>query len=110
AAMKQSEQKQKARPMIWGRGIEKEFQLGEQWIQALHGIDLEIPEGQFIAIMGPSGSGKSTLLYLLGGLDHPTGGQIVVGDYRLDQMQSEARARFRRETIGFIFQAFHLIP
>lgn len=96
--------------MILGRQIDKHFQLGEQWIHALDAVDVEIPSGQFIAIMGPSGSGKSTLLYLLGGLDYATDGEIIVAGYRLSAMNSEARAQFRRETIGFIFQAFHLIP
>jgi ABC-type lipoprotein export system ATPase subunit len=96
--------------IITGRQVGKHFQLGEQRIQALVQVDLAIPEGQFVAIMGPSGSGKSTLLYLLGGLDYATHGEISVDDYRLDNLNSEARARFRRETIGFIFQAFHLIP
>jgi ABC-type lipoprotein export system ATPase subunit len=97
-------------PIIIGRGIDKSFQLGDEWVQALDNVNLDIPEGQFIAIMGPSGSGKSTLLYLLGGLDRPTGGQIEVAGQNVSHMSGEDLARFRRDTIGFIFQAFHLVP
>ncbi len=100
----------KSAPMIIGQELEKSFRLGDQWVNALAGVDLTIPEGQFVGIMGPSGSGKSTLLYLLGGLDRPTGGAIQIAGQRLDGMSSAELARFRRETIGFIFQAFHLVP
>ncbi len=96
--------------MIIGQDVEKSFRLGDQWVNALAGVDLTIPEGQFVGIMGPSGSGKSTLLYLLGGLDRPTGGAIQIAGQRLDGMSGTELARFRRETIGFIFQAFHLVP
>lgn len=96
--------------MVIGQKLHKAFQLGDQWVHALRGVSLQIPVGQFICIMGPSGSGKSTLLYLLGGLDSPTEGEIMVAGQRLDGMESEDLARFRRETVGFIFQAFHLVP
>ena len=92
------------------RGLRKDFQLGDQWVHALKSVDLDIPNGQFIAIMGPSGSGKSTLLYMLGGLDRPNEGEIVVAGNPLDSMNGDELATFRRETIGFIFQAFHLVP
>lgn len=91
-------------------GVHKRFKLGDQWVNALIDVSIRIPEGQFIGIMGPSGSGKSTLLYLLGGLDRQTAGQIVVAGHRLDNLSSEELATFRRDTIGFIFQAFHLVP
>ncbi|MCA0456008.1 MAG: ABC transporter ATP-binding protein [Chloroflexi bacterium] len=97
-------------PMVEVRGLRKDFQLGDQWVHALKGVDLDIPAGQFIAIMGPSGSGKSTLLYMLGGLDRPSEGEIAVAGNALDLMNGEELATFRRETIGFIFQAFHLVP
>jgi ABC-type lipoprotein export system ATPase subunit len=96
--------------IISGRDIEKAFQLGDQWVQALDHVSLDIPSGQFIAIMGPSGSGKSTLLYMLGGLDRPTGGDIHIAGQDISRMSGEELAHFRQETIGFIFQAFHLIP
>src|SRR4051812_20356410 len=97
-------------PIVQVRGLRKDFQLGDQWVHALRGVDLDIPTGQFIAIMGPSGSGKSTLLYLLGGLDRASEGDIAVARHPLASMSGEELATFRRETIGFIFQAFHLVP
>ncbi len=97
-------------PMVSGRNLQKMFQLGDQWVQALRGVDVDIPEGQFVCIMGPSGSGKSTLLYMLGGLDRPTAGEILIGGQRIDSMDGEDLARFRRDRIGFVFQAFHLVP
>ncbi len=100
----------KHRPMVSGEGIEKHFLLGEETVFALNGVSLEIPRGQFISIMGPSGSGKSTLLYMLGGLDRPTAGHIEVAGESITSLSGEDLARFRRDTIGFIFQAFHLVP
>jgi macrolide transport system ATP-binding/permease protein len=102
--------RQPRRTIIRGRGIEKSFQLGDEWVQALDDVSLDVPEGQFISIMGPSGSGKSTLLYMLGGLDRPTDGTIEVAGQDVSHMSGQDLARFRRETIGFIFQAFHLVP
>ncbi|MBC8100293.1 MAG: ABC transporter ATP-binding protein [Armatimonadetes bacterium] len=96
--------------MVIVQQLHKSFQLGEQYVHALRGVNVQIPQGQFIGIMGPSGSGKSSLLYLLGGLDHPTSGEIMVAGHRLDGMSSDELAHFRRDRIGFIFQAFHLVP
>ena len=98
------------KPIILGQSITKTFEVGGQPLPVLRQIDLEIPPGQFVAIMGPSGSGKSTLLYLLGGLDRPTEGFIEVADHRLDALRSAELAAFRRETVGFVFQNFHLVP
>jgi len=78
-------------------------------VRALDGIDLDIQRGSFNVVMGPSGSGKSTLLYLVGGLDRPTGGQIEFNDQRLDEMDENRLAEFRRRMVGFIFQSFNLI-
>jgi ABC-type lipoprotein export system ATPase subunit len=97
-------------PIITGQNLQKHFQLGDQWVHALDNVSVQIPEGQFVGIMGPSGSGKSTLLYLLGGLDRPSSGAIEIAGQRLDAMTGEQLAHFRRDTIGFIFQAFHLVP
>ncbi|MCC7206149.1 MAG: ABC transporter ATP-binding protein [Anaerolineae bacterium] len=90
--------------------LNKVFQLGEQHIRPLNDVTLSIDRGQFTAIMGPSGSGKSTLLYLLGGLDKPTSGALVVAGQRIDQMSSEELAMFRQRTVGFVFQQFFLVP
>jgi ABC-type lipoprotein export system ATPase subunit len=96
--------------MIIAQNLNKQFRLGDQTVQALDRVSLEIPAGQFVAIMGASGSGKSTLLYLLGGLDRPSGGAIEIAGQRLDGMCGDDLAHFRRDTIGFVFQAFHLVP
>ncbi len=96
--------------IVVGRDVHKVFFLGDQQVHALNGVNVTIPQGQFVTIMGPSGSGKSTLLYLLGGLDRPTMGDILVAGRFLNTLGSEGLADFRRETVGFIFQAFHLVP
>ena len=83
--------------------------MGGTTVRALDGVDVEIPEHTFTVVMGPSGSGKSSLLYLLGGLDRPTTGEITVNGERLDQMDENALALFRRKTMGFIFQSFNLV-
>lgn len=96
-------------PFIRVSALKKHFQMGHATVRALDGVDLEIPAGSFTVVMGPSGSGKSTLLYLLGGLDRPSAGQIEVNGARLDQMDENQLALFRRKTVGFIFQSFNLI-
>jgi putative ABC transport system ATP-binding protein len=97
-------------PFIRMRALTKHYQMGGQVVRALDGIDLDIETHTFTVVMGPSGSGKSTLLYLLGGLDHATSGEIRVAGQRLDQMDENALALFRRRTMGFVFQSFNLIP
>ncbi len=84
--------------------------MGEQNVSALDGINLDIPTGSFTIIMGPSGSGKSTLLYLVGGLDKPTEGDILVNGTSLGQMDENALAKYRRQQVGFVFQSFNLAP
>jgi ABC-type lipoprotein export system ATPase subunit len=96
--------------IVRAKNIHKDFRLGNQWVHALKNVAFSVPEGQFTTIMGPSGSGKSTLLYVLGGLDKANEGMIEVAGKRLDSMRSDDLAEFRRNTIGFIFQAFHLVP
>ncbi len=91
------------------RNLKKHFEMGGTTVRALDGVDVEIPAGSFTVVMGPSGSGKSTLLYLLGGLDRPSDGEIEVNGQRLDQMDENQLAFFRRKTVGFIFQSFNLI-
>ena len=97
-------------PFIRIRGLTKHYQMGGTIVRALDGLDLEIDAHTFTVVMGPSGSGKSTLLYLLGGLDRATSGQIAVDGARLDEMDENALALFRRRTMGFVFQSFNLIP
>lgn len=87
----------------------KIYKMGNQEVRALDGVDLNLPEGSFNVLMGPSGSGKSTLLYLVGGLDWPTSGHILVDGERIDQMDENQLAQYRRDKLGFIFQSFNLI-
>jgi len=91
-------------------GLTRAFQMGDQTVYALRGVDLTIREGAFCIIRGQSGSGKSTLLYLLGGLDRPTSGQVRIADCVIDELDENELARFRRQTMGFIFQSYNLIP
>ncbi|MBI5945111.1 MAG: ABC transporter ATP-binding protein [Chloroflexi bacterium] len=96
-------------PLIRVRGLTKHYQMGGAIVRALDGVDLDIDAHTFTVVMGPSGSGKSSLLYLLGGLDRSTSGEILISDERLDQMDENALALFRRRTMGFIFQSYNLI-
>jgi putative ABC transport system ATP-binding protein len=89
--------------------LEKTYRTGNVAFEALKGISLDVPAGDFVAIMGPSGSGKSTLLHLVGGLDRPSAGSVQVGEYVLHTMNETALAKFRRTHIGFIFQFFNLV-
>ena len=98
------------KPILAARGLHKEFRLGSQMIHALNGIDLTIPQGQFVVIMGASGSGKSTLLYALTGLDIPSAGQVYIAGHRLDHISQDELAHLRGQMIGFIFQGFYLVP
>lgn len=97
-------------PFVRTHSLVKHFEMGNSLVRALDGVDLEIPANSFTVVMGPSGSGKSTLLYLIGGLDRPTSGEIVVNGQHLEQMDENQLAQFRRHTVGFIFQSFNLIP
>ncbi len=90
--------------------LRKQYQMGEVTVDALKGVDFTVTKGEFIAIMGPSGSGKSTLLHLLGGLDIPSDGEIVLGDRRLARLTDDEITIVRRRQIGFIFQFFNLLP
>jgi putative ABC transport system ATP-binding protein len=92
------------------RGVTKTYRRGSERIEVLHGVDLDIPQGEFLALMGPSGSGKTTLLNLIGGLDTPTGGQIVIGGERIDQLSSRELTRWRATHVGFVFQFYNLMP
>ncbi len=97
-------------PLVRVTDVHKEFRRGGERIDVLQGVNLEIPRGDFLALMGPSGSGKTTLLNLLGGLDTPTRGTIAVGGERIDQMSAGRLARWRAAHIGFVFQLYNLLP
>ena len=92
------------------KNLSKTYESGEERVPALVDVGLHINKGEFISIMGPSGSGKSTLLTILGGLNHPTDGEVVVDDIAIYQLPIEKLADLRREYLGFIFQSFQLIP
>jgi len=91
------------------RELSKIYSMGEATVTALDGVTLDIQTGSFTVVMGPSGSGKSTLLYLIGGLDWPTSGSISVGEDKVEKMDENSLALFRRNRVGFIFQSFNLI-
>lgn len=90
--------------------VEKKYHMGEVDIPVLRSIDLKIEKGEFVSIMGPSGSGKSTLLNMIGALDRPTRGEVLVKDRKLSQMDDDELAGLRGKTVGFVFQSFNLIP
>jgi putative ABC transport system ATP-binding protein len=92
------------------KDLHKVFQRGGERIDVLQGVDLEIPAGDFLALMGPSGSGKTTLLNLMGGLDTPSGGSITVGGDRIDSMSGGRLSAWRARHIGFVFQLYNLLP
>jgi len=90
--------------------VERDFQVGDETVRALAEISLRIPEGDYVSVMGPSGSGKSTLLNVLGLLDRPTRGEYRIGGTATSALNEEQRAALRRSHVGFVFQAFHLVP
>ena len=96
--------------MIELDNVKKVYQAGEQAVEALRGVDLHIAEGEFVALMGPSGSGKSTLLTILGAMNPPTAGTLVVDGIEPYRLPVERQADFRHEYVGFVFQQYHLIP
>ena len=92
------------------RDVSKIYERGRQKVEVLHHVDLDVAQGQFLALMGPSGSGKTTLLNLIGGLDSPTGGSITVGGQRIDNLGASALAKWRASQVGFVFQFYNLMP
>ncbi len=96
--------------MIELSGVQRSFQVGDTQVHALRNLDLSIADGDYLAVMGPSGSGKTTLLNMLGLLDRPNAGRYRLNDVETADLDEEQRARLRRERIGFVFQAFHLVP
>jgi putative ABC transport system ATP-binding protein len=96
--------------VLTGRGLTKTYQLEEQTVHALRGVDVDVAPGDYVAIVGPSGCGKSTLLQLLGGIDTPSSGSVELLDTRLDALDDRALTRLRLTKLGFVFQRFHLLP
>lgn len=96
--------------LVRATNLHKEFRRGGERIDVLQGVNLDIPSGDFLALMGPSGSGKTTLLNLLGGLDTPTNGTITIAGQRIDEMSSGQLARWRASNVGFVFQLYNLLP
>ncbi|ANZ45552.1 ABC transporter ATP-binding protein [Cloacibacillus porcorum] len=92
------------------KDIKKSFLLGGEEVEILHGVNLSVEEGEFVAMMGPSGSGKSTTMNILGCLDRPTGGEYLLGGVRVAEMDSDELAHIRNRMIGFVFQGFNLLP
>jgi putative ABC transport system ATP-binding protein len=95
--------------LVRARQLRKDYGRGEALVRAVDDVDLEVANGEALAVMGPSGCGKSTLLHLLGGLDRPTSGELWLGNRRIDQLSERALAELRRHDVGFVFQAFHLM-
>jgi putative ABC transport system ATP-binding protein len=92
------------------RNLSKSYVRGKQQIEVLHALSIDIPKGDFVALMGPSGSGKTTLLNLIGGLDQPSKGEIVIDGKRIDQLSGNALAAWRARNVGFVFQFYNLMP
>jgi putative ABC transport system ATP-binding protein len=97
-------------PIVSLRNVKKSYVRGKQKVEVLHGVDLDIEAGEFLALMGPSGSGKTTLLTLIAGLDQPTTGEVRVAGKRIDSLSRGALAAWRARHIGFIFQFYNLLP
>jgi len=96
--------------IIETRDLRKTYRVGKIDVPALRGVDLEVPGGEFLSIVGPSGSGKSTLFHIVGGLTPPTSGQVKVGGQDLASMRDADRTRLRKRTVGFVFQKYNLLP
>ena len=98
------------RPILAATDLTKEYRLTGETVEAVRGVSLQVMAGEFIALMGPSGSGKSTLLQLLGGLDRPTSGEVVLEGESIGRLSDDEATRLRRERTGFVFQSFNLVP
>jgi putative ABC transport system ATP-binding protein len=99
-----------AGPAVEAVDVTRVYELGGISVEALRGVSLTVTVGDYLAIVGPSGSGKSTLMHVLGGLDRPTSGRLIIGGRDVAGLRAPDMARLRNETIGFVFQAFHLLP
>src|SRR5262245_48899165 len=96
--------------IIRTKDLARVYQMGEEQVKALAGVDVEIEKGDYVAIMGPSGSGKSTLMNLLGCLDTPSSGEYWLNEQRVSELTDDELARVRNREVGFVFQTFHLLP
>ncbi len=110
AALKEPQTKEAVELLLETRGLRHLYREGGRDLQVLRGIDLQIPRGKIVSIVGASGAGKSTLLHILGGLQKPTAGEVLFQGKDLYRLSEEKRCRFRNEKIGFIFQFYHLLP
>jgi putative ABC transport system ATP-binding protein len=99
-----------AMPLVQLRGVTKSFKRGSEKLEVLKHLDLDVPRGDFLALMGPSGSGKTTLLNILGGIDRPTSGEVLIDGIPLQRMNEAALTRWRARHVGFVFQLYHLLP
>jgi putative ABC transport system ATP-binding protein len=96
-------------PAIEAESVTRTYDMGQATVEALRGVSLRVAAGDYLAVVGPSGSGKSTLMHLLGGLDRPSGGRLVIGGQDVATLNQNQLARLRNRTIGFVFQSFHLL-
>ena len=108
--LERTEVTEKAGILLEAKGLRKDFQLGNENLQVVRGIDLKIERGKVIAVVGASGAGKSTLLHILGGLERPSEGKVIFQGADFYALPDEKRAHFRNEKIGFVFQFYHLLP
>lgn len=96
--------------MVSLKNVVKTYTRGKQTVEVLHHLDMQVADGDFVALMGPSGSGKTTVLNLIGGIDQPTSGEVVVAGERIDQLRGGSLARWRSNNVGFVFQFYNLMP
>ena len=99
-----------SKPILKAQELKKSYDLGRRAVKVLHGVSLEVGQGEFLSLQGASGTGKSTLLHLLGGLDNPTSGQVSSNGQLLSTMSSRSLAKWRNTKVGFVFQGYHLLP
>src|SRR5450631_1342774 len=96
--------------IIQARGLRKVYQTGKVFVEALRGVDLDVPAGEFLSIVGPSGSGKSTLFHIIGGLTPPSAGEVIVAGRNVSAVGDSGRTELRRRSVSFVFQKFNLLP
>ena len=97
-------------PVVEASGVTKVYGSGDSMVEALAGVDISVPKGQFLAVMGPSGSGKSTLMHIMAGLDRPTAGRVAIDGTDIGGLKDRQLTLLRREKVGFVFQFFNLLP